>query len=477
MKKVIFIIFFIIHILFNMQTCFAEVELHEKEINLNGDFSEYLKEVNIEGEVKKYFQFDPIYINLRECIQIALIHSLYQKSANYDYISYQWKYKESLSNFLPEFTSSSYIIHYNGQVLVGAALLDDFDEVAISTLLRGTHYLTNGGEQIFNALSKKSLKFAKMHQLNYTRAQIIYYVTKYYYELLKCKLDIEIYRKNYDERYVQLVLTQNRLKSGLGTKFDVIRSQTELSQAKQNLLDTLENFKFAQAKLCNIMGIEITTALMPIETEAKEYKYIDDENTVENLYACAQKNREDIKKIQSEINSLKNEKRMIYTEFVPRARVFVQKQWQGTASAGLAPATLVAGYIDINLGKNLGVGTITQAKGKQAEIDKKIVDLEQTLRDTKEKIVQAFYESKISKDRITISKNQEVYAKESVELAEMRLNAGEGILIDVIQAQTFKTRVRIELLNSIIRYNIAQAQMLFESGQITVEKILKDYSP
>ena len=59
----------------------------------------------------------------------------------------------------------------------------------------------------------------------------------------------------------------------------------------------------------------------------------------------------------------------------------------------------------------------------------------------------------------------------------MRLNAGEGILIDVIQAQTFKTRVRIELLNSIIRYNIAQAQMLFESGQITVEKILKDYSP
>ena len=89
----------------------------------------------------------------------------------------------------------------------------------------------------------------------------------------------------------------------------------------------------------------------------------------------------------------------------------------------------------------------------------------------------AFYESKISKDRITISKNQEVYAKESVELAEMRLNAGEGILIDVIQAQTFKTRVRIELLNSIIRYNIAQAQMLFESGQITVEKILKDYSP
>ena len=69
------------------------------------------------------------------------------------------------------------------------------------------------------------------------------------------------------------------------------------------------------------------------------------------------------------------------------------------------------------------------------------------------------------------------YAAQSVTLAELRLDAGEGILIDVIQAQTFKTRTRIELVNSIIRYNIAQVQMLFDSGTINKDDILKQYAP
>ena len=133
--------------------------------------------------------------------------------------------------------------------------------------------------------------------------------------------------------------------------------------------------------------------------------------------------------------------------------------------------------MDINLGKNSGFGTITEAKAKQAQIDKSLVDLEQSLRDIKENILKSFYESKISKDRIAISKDQMQYALESVTLAELRLDAGEGILIDVIQAQTFKTRVRIELVNSIIRYNIAQVQLLFDNGTISETELTKNYSP
>ena len=143
----------------------------------------------------------------------------------------------------------------------------------------------------------------------------------------------------------------------------------------------------------------------------------------------------------------------------------------------MGPAIVLGAYVDWNLGRNMGFGTITQAKAKQAEIDKNIVDLEQSLRDIKESILKDYYESKISKDRIKISNGQTELATQSVKLAELRLDAGEGILIDVIQAQTFKTRTRIELVNSIIRYNIAQVQMLFDSGIISKDEILKAYKP
>ena len=267
------------------------------------------------------------------------------------------------------------------------------------------------------------------------------------------------------------------MEAGLGTKFDVIRSKTELAQAKQNLLDALQEFRLSQARLANIMGVEITSSLMPVELEAQEYMLIDKEKTIEDLYNTACLSREDVKKIRSQIQALKEEKRMIYTQFVPRPRIIAQEQWQGTAKVGMGPAIVLGVYADWNLGQNMGAGTITQAKAKQAQIDKTIIDLEQSLRDIKESILKDYYESKISQDRIAISKEQVQYATQSVKLAELRLDAGEGILIDVIQAQTFKTKTRVELVNSIIRYNIAQVQMLLDSGIISKNEILKSYNP
>ena len=477
MKKVIIALFLITIYLCNGNFIAAEEKQADAEITISSGFNDCLRDVNVEEEVKRYLGDEPVYVNLKECLEIALLYNFYLKSASYDYTRAKWEYKNSLTNFLPDLSVSNYSVYYSGQVLVGAALLENFNELALSVYVRGAHQLTKGGEQIFEARSKKNLKFAQRHNLDFTRSEVLLYCAKYYYELLKTKLDIEIYQKNYKERCAQLVQTENLMNAGLGTKFDVIRSKTELAQAKQNLLDAMQEFRLAQAKLANIMGVEITTCLMPIEMEAQMYTLIEENKTIEDMYNLAFSCREDVKKMRSQIQALKEQKRMIYTQFVPRPRIIAQEQWQGTARAGLGPAIVLGAYVDWNLGQNMGFGTITQAKAKQAEIDKNIVDLEQSLRDIKETILKDYYESKISKDRIKISQEQTGYATESVKLAELRLDAGEGILIDVIQAQTFKTRTRIELVDSIIRYNIAQVQMLFDSGTISKDEMLKTYNP
>lgn len=473
MKKVIIILFLIIAMAF----CPFSYAKEFDEITLEGAFSECLKKSNTEDDIKKYLEIEPIYVNLKDCLDIALFYNLLLKISNYEYIESKWDYKNALSNFLPELGASAYMIYYSGQVLVGAALVDKFHELALSVNLHASHSLTKGGEDIFEALAKRQVKFSKQYGYNFTYDEVLLNTTRAYWELLQTKLNIEIYRKNHAERCAQLVLTQNLLDSGLGTKFDVIRAQTELAQAKQNLLNSMQEFRLRQAKLSNILGIEITSALMPIELEAVEQNLVANNKTIETLFNEAKFKRQDVKQIEAEIRALKNEKRKIYTQFAPRPRVYAQQQWQGTADFGIAPATVISGYLDWNIGKNSGMGTITEARKKQAEIEKRITELEQKLRDIKEDLVKSFYEAKVSKDRIVISKEQVEYAKESVNLAELRLDSGEGIMIDVIQAQTFKTTTKIELLNSIIRYNLAQVQILFDSGAINKEIILKDYSP
>ena len=129
------------------------------------------------------------------------------------------------------------------------------------------------------------------------------------------------------------------------------------------------------------------------------------------------------------------------------------------------------------LGENMGIGTITKAKAKTHEINSVIYDLTNRLRKIKEELLNSYYNSKLLLKKVAITKEQVDYATETVTLSEMRLDAGQGILLDVIQAQTLKTTARIEYLQAVIEYNINQIELLFYQGIIDIDKITKDYKP
>lgn len=434
-------------------------------------------EVNVEEEIKNRLEIEPIFVSLDECLDTALENNFKIKSITKMFESSKYEYQNSLSKFLPNAGLEGYVAFFNGQVLVGGALSDYLNETAVSGVGYISHDLTAGGSQIFQAQAKKNLNKASGHKLDFTKDEVLLRCAQGYYKLLSSKLSVEIYIKNYRERKAQLKLSQNLKDAGLGTNFDVIRGETELAQAQQNLLNALYEFRINQAKLANIMGIEITTALTPIETKPKLYELIDKSENIETLYTAALQYRDDIKGFQKEIDALKDYKLATYSEFIPKGDVRLQKSYQGTKSAGIGPNTVVMFNLNIPIGQNLGVGTITKAKAQGAEISAKELELENLKRYAKESILNSYYNSKVAKERAAISEKQVEFATESVKLAELRLDAGEGILIDVIQAQTFKTQARIELLRTIVDYDVNQIQLLFDAGIISSANILKGYAP
>ena len=225
------------------------------------------------------------------------------------------------------------------------------------------------------------------------------------------------------------------------------------------------------------MGIEVNTHLFPIEIEVNPFILVDEKLSTEELFKIAEFSRDDVKSLEAQIKSLKQEKNKIYTEFVPKPRILYQGQFQGTARVGVYPNNVVGAYLDVPVGSRLGAGTITKAKSMQAQIDSASYNLEQLLRNIKENIISKYYRAQILKERIEIARRQVEYASDSVRLAELRLDAGEGILIVVIQAQTIKNNARIELLSTIVDYNINQIQLLYDNGTISYENIVKNYNP
>ncbi len=435
------------------------------------------KEVDVEAEIIEHFRKEPLPVSLDECIGVALLNNFNIKATYSDYISSKWDYRNALAQFLPDVTFQAYSIYYKGQVLVGGVVPDEVKELAISGTMHVTHDLTKGGEQIFEAKAQKFKARANLNNLDFTKDEIILETAKKYYELLKAKISIEIQLKNLYERTAQLKLTQNLMEAGLGTKFDVIRSKSEQALAEQSLISYMETFRSAQAQLANVMGIDVSTAVYPIEIEMQPFILVDENLSPDELFKIAKFSRDDIKTLENQIKTMKQEKYKVYTEFVPKPRILYQGQFQGTARVGVYGNNVVGAYLDVPIGSRLGVGTVTKANSVQARIESAKYKLQQLLRDIEQNIISDYYSAELLKERIEIAKRQSNYATESVKRAELRLDAGEGILIDVIQAQGIKNNARIELLNTIVEYNVNQIQLLYDNGTISYDNIVKNYKP
>ena len=55
------------------------------------------------------------------------------------------------------------------------------------------------------------------------------------------------------------------------------------------------------------------------------------------------------------------------------------------------------------------------------------------------------------------------------------MKSGEATFIDVIASQNLKLQANINLIKNMIEYNKAQAQLLFDTGLLSPQNVLKDY--
>lgn len=444
---------------------------------LNEFCAKYIDDIDIEKFIEQEIKNDYVIVSLDECIDVALKNNFDMKIEEHSYKSSKYEYENALSKFLPKLGTSSYITDYSGQILVGGVLRDTFHETAVSANITAVHDLTKGGEQIFEAKAKKYLSRAKKHDWNYTRSETLYYVTKYYYEMLLAKISIEIYLRNLIERNAQLALTEKLEKSGFGTRFDVIRSKNESAQAKVSLLSALNDFRLSQARLANTMGIEVKTALMPFEDDIKPLHLVDENKKLDELFELALNNREDLAGIKDLISYEKQIKRVYITEFMPKPLLEYQQQFQGTLGHSVRPNYILAGYLEWQPGENLGVGTWTKIKAQKENIKVKKLEFENKLREIEQALTEAQSTSILNAKEMDITKRRMEYSRESIKLAMLRFNNGKGILLDVIQAQSEMTQARVEYVSAIIKYNISQTQLLFNTGQINEEILVKNYNP
>lgn len=480
MKKIMLIIIFFLITLLNSCAIAQDtvwdvknpdfwVELEEKDKTLNND-----KILQLDAQIELDINQQNYEIDLIDAIKTGLQNSSSYKISKYQKQYSDWEYMNKLSEFLPNLDYSFSLMDLKGEFLVGGILPRKVHETVYSSTFNVEWEIFNG-KRIFDSIRLRNKQKEKKHTENYTREDLIYRISTAYYELLQRKFEIEIYKYNLFELQEQLKYNQALYDVGNGTRFDILRSQSEVEAAKSEVESAILKFKMAQTNLANIAGYPISSNLQPKDKIIHKLELVEEDVTPEVLYNQAISIREDVKAKENSIKALKAQRNANFGDVIPSLALTWQRAYVGTFSAGGRSNDTYGFSVVAPIGKNLGANTFTKYKMDNANFHIAQTELDKMKTQIMKNITDNYYSSKTNNEIIEAKNKQIISTKEGLRQAIGRMKIGEATYLDVINANKQKTDARIDLITSIVNYNKSQLNQLFEIGQMNIIEIENKY--
>ena len=280
-------------------------------------------------------------------------------------------------------------------------------------------------------------------------------VRQSYFQILEDKAQISVAQDALSNAQATLKNAQEKLAAGTLARYDVLQYETQLSQAESDLLTDQNNLDTAKESFNNVLARPIDTAfdvadvntLPPVPTDA------------DALVTQAISSRPDVQADLANIKSLDETRRATEATMDPSLAVGLNHTrifFPGGTATEFQESTAFA-----NLTIPIWDSGITRAKVKEAR--QNVVQAQIALNQLKLSISLEVRQDLSNLDsasaKLHVAQKQVEQAQEQYRLAVVRANAGEGITLDVTNAQAQLTTARTGLVNARYAYLIAYAEL------------------
>ena len=305
-------------------------------------------------------------------------------------------------------------------------------------------------------IAQKQLRIAEL-ELETVVEQTRLEVATDYYVLQNGDASVEIAEAAVEDAVRTLRDAELIERSGVGTRFDVLRARVELSEANQTLTLAIAQREIARKQLAETLGISQNTNLIATDAIAEAGIW---ELSLPESIVQAFKNRAELEQIllQREVNQ--------------EQQTIARSQTRPTIAAAANYSLnddfeddfdIVDQYsVGLNLQWRLYDGGAASAGVRQAEKEAEINETQfARTRNQIRLAVESAYLQLISNQRNIGAAGEEIeLAEESLRMARLKFQEGIGTQTDVIDAQTQLTVTRDRFLSAIINYNQSYADLI-----------------
>ena len=248
---------------------------------------------------------------------------------------------------------------------------------------------------------------------------------------------------------------------GIVARADVLRSEVELANAKQDLISAENGYDVAEATLNNIIGTPLSTTLVLKDT----LQYVPYDNDMAYCLAYSEEHRPELKQAEYGVDAAEAALVVARSGHMPKINATAGNYWGGDGSnwPGDDDENWAVG---VTASMNIFDSGVTWSKIHAAQENlAKAKETQRQVKDAVELEVRTDYlgmreaEKRISTTQVAVAQAEEDY-----HIAVVRYQAGVGTNIDVMDAQVALTEAKTNYVKALYDYNTSKAALNTSMG-------------
>lgn len=249
---------------------------------------------------------------------------------------------------------------------------------------------------------------------------------------------------------------------GIVARADVLRSEVELANAKQDYITASNEYDVAEATLNNIIGTPLNTTLKLKDS----LQYVPYDNDMAYCLAYSEQHRPELKQAEYGVDAAEAALVVARSGHMPKINAVAGNYWGGTDESNWPGDDNDHWSVGVTASMNIFDSGVTWSKIHAAQ--EALVQAKESQRQIKDNVeleVRTDYLSmREAEKRITTAQVAVASAEEDYHIAVVRYQAGVGTNIDVMDAQEALTQAKTNYYQALYNYNTSKAALNTSMG-------------
>jgi len=384
------------------------------------------------------------------------------KGAEQDLEAGKYSTRVAISAFWPQasFEASRNWVHSERVTRIGGVSATTSAVYIANNFSFNTNWtLFDFGRTYFGVRSLAKLEDSLTNDLSTTQQQVAYDVMNAYFALLRAQSLVKVSQETLDAANQHLKQAQAFFEVGVKPKFDVTSAEVQVNTAKVGLIQANDAVRSARMVLNTKISVDPRTP-----TEVAEVAVLDEmSKDMDGYYQEALKNRPEIRSLEAKVESSKMSVKAAAADWLPSISATAVANWYKENHSQAFPNDNVQLTLDVPIFNGFAtLAAVGKARAGVLSTQYKLDDLKLTVLSD---VSLSYIAVEDAKARFAALESSVQKAKENLDIAQGRYEAGVGPIIDVTDAQVSLTQAETDYTTAKYDYHTAYTNLLKSVGK------------